>query len=199
MACCRCCSSKSSALRLASARRCWRFGAFSLSLPARFRRSVRGCSDGSGMRWTPVAATMASRFSLFLSFFSFSRSFISRLFRMISSFSTALKACGLSWYGFLQAGQRLFKFSLMWCQHHMQTCVSRGEFVSVGRCSLALSRGRVDDSLGASGGALSSPGARPGARRASRCSCRPRRARARRPEHKLVRQLFSRRTPRLAW
>ena len=72
MACWRCCSSSSSALRFASARLCWRFGAFSLSDPARFLRKVRGCSDGSGMRWTPVAATIASRFSLLRSFFSFS-------------------------------------------------------------------------------------------------------------------------------
>ena len=61
--------------------------------------------------------------------------------------------------------------------------------------SRPLSRPRRQRRLSASGGALSSPGARPGARRASRCSRRPRRARAWPPESFGPRQLFSRRTP----
>ena len=46
--------------------------------------------------------------------------------RTYSSVFTAENACGSSLYGVLHAGQSPFKFSLIWCQHHMQTLYPQG-------------------------------------------------------------------------
>jgi hypothetical protein len=37
--------------------------------------------------------------------------------------SIAEKACGSALYGVRQAGHKPFRFSRIWCQHHMHTCV----------------------------------------------------------------------------